>query len=164
MNPSITFSPLLPVHLSQVHDWLQKAHVLSFRDDGDRTLSQVINHYGPEEGLSRYLVLINEQPAGYLQTYEINANSDFCDFILLNKKNIGIDFFIGNEAFLNKGFALRILATFIANYCEDVDRIIVDPQAENTKAIHIYEKSGFTRVGGHTAKGKQFELYAINLR
>lgn len=29
----------------------------------------------------------------------------------------------------------------------DADYFIIDPEAENTKAIHVYEKSGFKKVG-----------------
>lgn len=65
------------------------------------------------------------------------------------RKDLGIDYFIGNTKFLGRGFARPILREFIKFHCS-ANRILVDPVPENRRAIHIYKKFGFTKIGEHT--------------
>lgn len=164
LNKLITFEEFTDNHLIQLHQWLQVSHVREFWDDGDRTLEQVKNHYSFEEGVKRYFFFIDGNPAGYLQSYVIDRNNEYYDFSLDDKENIGIDFFIGNKSLLGKGFAVNVLAEFVLTYCQDVVRLIVDPKPSNSKAIHIYEKYGFTKVGELMVENSNHLIMAINLR
>lgn len=162
-NNLIMFEEFNDSHLIRLHQWLQLSHVREFWDDGDRTLEQVKRHYGAEKGVKRYLFFIDNQPAGYIQSYEIDTESEYYRFSLPDKENMGIDFFIGNQDLLGKGFAIRVLAEFFLHYCQNVKRIIVDPKPNNSKAIHIYEKYGFMKVGELMVEGSQHIIMAINL-
>lgn len=162
--PHIHFSPILDGDLRVLHQWLQNDHVREFWDDGDRTLEQVKNHYKPEKGIERYLFYIDGQPAGYFQSYLVEAGNEYLSFSLSNKKTIGIDFFIGNIALLNKGYAIHVLAAFIKEYCQHADRVLVDPQPTNHKAIHLYKKYGFMKIGEQVIHDKPYWVMGINLR
>lgn len=163
LDDSIFFKSFGNEHFEILHAWLQKDHVKAFWDDGDRTIEQVKSHYDKEPGVNRYIFTINNHPAGYLQTYEINQESEFGAYTLLDRKNIGIDFLISDEEFLNKGFALKVLSTFISLHCKDIDRIIVDPQPSNHKAILIYKKYGFQKLAEHTIEGKEYEILLMDI-
>lgn len=57
----------------------------------------------------------------------------------------GIDFLIGNEDFLGKGFGSKIVAELVETIkaSGNFDHIIADPTAENTASIRVLEKNGF---------------------
>ncbi|MGD9592799.1 MAG: GNAT family N-acetyltransferase, partial [Candidatus Berkiella sp.] len=80
------------------------------------------------------------------------------------QNTIGIDFFIGNKNLLNKGYAIHVLSRFIKEHCEGADRILVDPQPSNAKAIQIYKKYGFTEMGKQIIQGRAHIMMGINLR
>lgn len=143
----ISFEELTDAHLERLHEWLQSPHVKDFWDDGDRTLDQVKNHYKKTPKVKRYLFFIDNLAVGYIQSYLIDYQNEYYSFILNGKENLGIDFFIGNMAFLNKKLAIPILSEFIKICCSTADRIIVDPESHNHKAIHLYQKYGFTKIG-----------------
>lgn len=164
LNKLIIFEEFNDNHFIQLHQWLQASHVRGFWGDGDRTLEQVKNHYSSEKGVKRYLFFTDNYPAGYIQTYVIDRHNEYYHFSLADKENIGIDFFIGNENLLGKGFAVKVLVEFVLTHCQDVERLIVDPQPNNSKAIHIYEKYGFTKVGELMVENNNHLVMAINLR
>jgi hypothetical protein len=120
MNHNIIFKPLSEGDCIQLHQWLQEAHVLKFWDDGDRNIDQVKTHYIKKDEVKRYLFFIEGEPAGYFQIYCIEKSNEYSKFILQDRSNVGIDFFIGNKRLLNKGLAISILEKFISSYCQDV--------------------------------------------
>ncbi|MCS5712843.1 GNAT family N-acetyltransferase [Candidatus Berkiella aquae] len=160
--PHIRIAALKEEDFPVLHQWLQNKHVREFWDDGDRTLDQVKNHYKPAEGIKRYIFYIGDQPAGYFQSYLVDEENEYCSFLM--KNTLGVDFFIGNEDLLNKGYAIHVLSCFIKEYCEETDRILVDPQPSNAKAIHLYKKYGFTQMAEQIIDGRSHIIMAINLR
>lgn len=40
-----------------------------------------------------------------------------------------------------------MIQQFIRDQYADADYFIIDPEAENTKSIYVYEKAGFKKVG-----------------
>lgn len=60
-----------------------------------------------------------------------------------------IDFMIGNEQFLGKGLAsksLQAFADFVKTIDAEIKQFLIDPTETNNKAIHVYEKAGFSKV------------------
>ncbi|MBI2792197.1 MAG: GNAT family N-acetyltransferase [Gammaproteobacteria bacterium] len=160
--PYIRFAALEEENFTVLHKWLQNKHVREFWDDGDRTLEQVKNHYKPEEGIKRYIFFIEDQPAGYFQSYMVDKENEYHSYSL--KDTLGIDFFIGNENFLNKGHAIHVLSCFIKECCVEADRVLVDPQPSNAKAIHLYKKYGFSQMAEQIINGRVHLIMGINLR
>lgn len=118
-------------------EWLLKEHVKEWWDDGDDTLEKVARHYGSEDDVVRFILVevgrSSEKPIGYFQYYFVSDGS------------IGIDQFIGEEDYINKGVgeqAIRKLIALILQECEPTG-IILDPSPDNKRAITCYEKVGF---------------------
>ena len=162
---SIIFKPLKLEHCAQLHEWLQLKHVMQFWDDGDRTLQQVIDHYLVDDNTLRYIFYIDGEAAGYFQSYKIMPDSQdvYAKFALADMDHIGIDFFIGNILFLDKGLASTILYYFIRTYCGSNLRIIADPESTNSRALHIYQKYGFTKIGEYMANNKSYSILALDI-
>jgi aminoglycoside 6'-N-acetyltransferase len=64
-------------------------------------------------------------------------------------KNIyGFDLFIADLDYLGKGYGARIIQQFVNEIIMPLksEKIIVDPEVGNNKAIHVYEKTGFRKT------------------
>ena len=118
--------------------WLSRDHVKEWWDDADDTLEKVARHYGNEDKEVERFILVEtnentEKPIGYFQYYFVDEDS------------IGIDQFIGEENYLNRGIGEKTIKLFIElimqNYLPKT--IILDPSPENKRAIKCYEKVGF---------------------
>jgi len=139
-------------------EWLSKEHVKEWWDDGDDTLEKVARHYGEaEEGLARFILFEvekgGEKPIGYFQYYCVPDGS------------IGIDQFIGEEDYINRGVgekAIRMFTEMIMREHEPTS-IILDPAPDNKRAIRCYEKVGFKHYetkqteDGHLAYMMRFD-------
>lgn len=139
--------------LPLMFEWLSKPHVKQWWDDGEDTLEKVALHYGVDDAESEKFILVEkingvEKPIGYFQYY-FAADGE-----------IGIDQFIGEEDYLNKGVGERAIKQFVKLIVErhNPPRVIVDPPPENKRAIRCYEKVGFKFYenrktdGGETAR------------
>jgi RimJ/RimL family protein N-acetyltransferase len=119
-------------------EWLSKPHVKQWWDDGDDTLEKVVRSYGePEELLERFILVgsceSGEKAIGYFQYYLIPDGS------------IGIDQFIGEEEYIDRGLGTKAIQMFVEMIMRErkPTSIILDPSPENKRAIRCYEKAGF---------------------
>jgi len=144
----VSFKKFRDSDFETMYRWLQKPHVKEWWNDGDDTIEKVTDHYSKEDDLvSRYILQSESlEPIGYFQFYIESAGV------------VGIDQFIGEESFLNKGVGTEAVKMFVEMISCDLDprMIIVDPEPNNRRAIRCYEKVGFQfaelRVG---EKGKE---------
>jgi RimJ/RimL family protein N-acetyltransferase len=134
----LRFRPLVADDFPLLLEWLSKEHVKQWWDDGDDTLQKVVRNYGePEASLERFILVDSyeggERPIGYFQYYLIPDGS------------IGIDQFIGEEEFINRGVGTKAIQMFVEMIMGErkPTSIILDPAPENKRAIRCYEKAGF---------------------
>jgi RimJ/RimL family protein N-acetyltransferase len=118
--------------------WLTTDHVKEWWDDDEDTLEKVALHYGnAADGVEKFILIKEsngiEENIGYFQHYHAPGGA------------IGIDQFIGEKEFLNKGvgtIAIRLFVEMIKRRFQP-QSIILDPSPANKRAIRCYEKVGF---------------------
>lgn len=132
------FRPLASDDFPLLFDWLSRPHVREWWDAGEDTLEKVAHNYsGEEEGLGRFILIEvdedQEKPIGYFQHYLVSDGS------------IGIDQFIGEEGYINRGVGQQAIRSFVEMIMREHKpaSIILDPRPENKRAIRCYEKVGF---------------------
>ena len=73
-------------------------------------------------------------------------------------KTYGIDFGIGHTKFLGKGLAAPTLQEFTKFFQNNIDphadTFFIDPDDNNPRAKHVYEKAGFKSVGKFKQQGR----------
>lgn len=132
--------------------WLSNPEVLQFYEGRDRPLdlAQVEeDFYGDADDETRCLIQYDELPIGYVQFYPVGDEerraygySDPSEVIY------GMDQFIGEPVYWNKGIGTQLVemvVTYLLNE-RKADRIVMDPQTWNERAIRCYEKCGFKKV------------------
>lgn len=115
-------------------DWLGRAHVKRWWDDGDDTLEKVQEHYTRHPDTTKRFLRPGQgqNPIGYFQYY-------------INEDSIGIDQFLADESNLGKGMGTKAIRQFIRMICDKHSPrvIVVDPSPANKQAIRCYEEVGF---------------------
>ena len=79
-----------------------------------------------------------------------------------------LDLFICDLNYLGKGIAVPMIQEFLLSQFPDVKRVLIDPEATNERAIHVYKKVGFRIIGEfiaswHPVPHYQMELYMNDL-
>jgi RimJ/RimL family protein N-acetyltransferase len=157
MQYNFIFESVEEKHLPLLYDWFKKPYVDKWwpvpqeKEDFFNSFLKRIR-----QGVTPFLVLCNNLPIGYIQTYIVDRNSDkhkWLPKIIGKGKLIGIDQFIGESDYLHKGFGTLFIKEFVNNIlAEEKDlTVIVDPEPINAAAIRCYEKVGFKKFGEYKA-------------
>jgi aminoglycoside 6'-N-acetyltransferase len=137
--------------------WLSDEKILEFYEGRDNPfdLEKIIESYKPmirgDDPVVPCLFYYQNIPIGYLQYCALNDLSqtdgqlyhlEQTDFVY------GIDLFIGETDYWNKGIGTKILSAFITYLFEQrqAHKIVIDPHVDNFRAIRCYEKCGFVKV------------------
>lgn len=127
--------------------WLTDSRVLEFYDGRDCALplKRVPEKYSPrvlaEEGVTACLLVLEDRPIGYLQFYAIPEESGAGGVF-------GMDQFVGEVELWNRGLGIRVVRLMLEYLfeVEGASRVVLDPHADNLRAIRCYEKCGFRKV------------------
>jgi aminoglycoside 6'-N-acetyltransferase len=132
--------------------WLSDPIVLEFYEGRDNpfSLEKVIKEfYDQDDSETRCIFEYSGKEIGYLQFYEL-AVEDFTEYGLdaSNERVFGMDQFIGEVEFWNRGIGTKLVSATVNYLVHDkhADKIVMDPQVVNERAIACYEKCGFTKV------------------
>ncbi len=132
--------------------WLTDERVLNFWEgksavfDLDRIKE---DFYSEENGLIRTIIEYQGQPIGYCQMYVLDKESmKEYDYKSTKKVIYGVDQFIGEPEFWGKGIGtdfMKLVLSYLFND-KSANAVILDPHADNKRAIRCYEKVGFKIV------------------
>ena len=94
---------------------------------------------GDEPEVTRFTILVEDQPAGMVQ-YAEESEPDI--------RSASIDIFVG-PAWQGRGVGSDALKTLVRHLIDERGhhRITIEPAVDNPRAIRSYEKAGFRRVG-----------------
>jgi aminoglycoside 6'-N-acetyltransferase len=132
--------------------WLNDPLVLTYYEGRDRPLTneKLEEHfYQEDDDAVRCIIEYQNKPIGYIQFYEVTEDerSEY-GYTDPTEKIYGTDQFIGEPAYWGKGIGKQ-LVTSMLDYLSSVkqaDRVVMDPQQWNVRAITCYERCGFKKV------------------
>jgi len=112
--------------------WLSEPLVLEYYEGRDNSFDlEKVNKkfYQRKNGVIGCIVEFENVEIGYIQFY-------------------GIDQFIGEIKYWNRGIGTLLVKSMVEFLIvqKHADRVVMDPQTWNERAIRCYEKSGFERV------------------
>ena len=141
-----------------VLQWFEEDHVKAFYyGDGLQNTLRNIDLYckGIKDNgrytFDHWIAFYDSKPFGFLMTSPIigphNPNDDYNKWYIKGKKTFTLDLLIGDKSHLGKGLAHLMIQKFIPDESPHADYFIIDPESTNTRAIHVYEKARFNKVG-----------------
>jgi len=157
-------------HQNTIFQWLEEPHMKEFWDNSQEHKDDIrifINGRVEKspyfDGIFTYWVgSLDHEPFCFILTGEVAHDKDYPDAWNQNRSHTGttvsIDFGIGNKDFLGKGFAAPALKTFTEFFKEKIDpatdTFFIDPNDNNLRAKHVYEKAGFKTVAELPSEGR----------
>ena len=131
--------------------WLSDPRVLQFYEGRDRPhdLDLVRQHYYDRtQPLTACIIEYDNQAIGYIQFYEI-MDQERQEYGLIDFKGkvFGMDQFIGEVDYWNRGIGTELIRSMVRYLYsqQQADKIVMDPQTWNERALHVYEKCGFIK-------------------
>lgn len=152
MDPrGLSFRKLRSSDLDLMHRWLNAPHVRRWWYAEGTSYAEIEEHYLPgiegREATKLFLILHENEPIGYVQSYRISAEDDAGYAGLVDVENAaGVDLFIGEAAYLHRGLGRHVIRRFLAEAVfsdPGIEVCVIGPEPKNVAAIRAYEKAGF---------------------
>ncbi len=129
--------------------WLTSPEVLEYYEGRDSNFDLKAIHkkfYNDDTGVTRCIIDYCRDAIGYLQFYhydELEYGMAASDEVIY-----GTDQFIGEPKLWNKGIGANLMKMVVEYLIKEkgANRIILDPQCRNVRAIACYEKCGFKKT------------------
>lgn len=135
---------------SLVHKWLLQPHAAEwFYGQGLENTFKHLDEFLTGSCFSQYwLGFDNDHPFVFLITSNVDKPQDeLTKWCTSDGQAITLDMLIGDSMYLGKGYGVQVIHEFLLSQFPDVDEVLIDPEATNTRAIHVYKKAGFKKVG-----------------
>lgn len=148
----VTLRAMARGDLADMLRWRQADHVRRWwQPYGEPTLESVTERYGPRiDGTTptrMWVALVNGRAFGFVQDYRI---ADYPDYARLcgHEDAVGVDYAIGEEAWLGKGLGPRLLWAWMARARRRfpaVTTYFAAPDLANEASLRTLDRSGFVR-------------------
>lgn len=145
-----TFKPVDVPHRSLVHGWLNQPYVAKwFYGQGLENTIKHLDEFLQGASFSQYwLAFDKDHPFAFLITSSVAKPDDELTHWCIQKGSaITLDLLIGDPNYLGKGFSVPLIQEFLISQFSQVAEVLIDPEAINSLAIHVYKKAGFTIAG-----------------
>ncbi len=165
----IRFERVLKLHQKVIFEWLKEPHILEFWDTSQAHKDDILNFIEGRKVPSSYcngeyvywIAFIDDVPFAMIMSIQEFAGfkrPKIKDEHLSKSGNTySLDFMIGSSVHLGKGLGAKTLSQFVDFFRSDVDpqadTFFIDPEADNPRAKHVYEKAGFEYVGDFVMQG-----------
>ena len=166
---NIRFEKTNVSHQKTIFAWLEEPHVKEFWDNSQGHKDDILNFIGGRKepssyanGLYCYWVgLIDDKPYSLIMTIREDTGEARPqiknDHLSKTGATYSLDYMIGNKDCFGKGLGARTLEEFITFFQREVDpqadTFFIDPDFNNPRAKHVYEKAGFKHVGDFIMEG-----------
>lgn len=148
-------------HIDIIFTWLSEPHMQEFWDNSQEHKNDILNFINNRKqhyfyGTTQYWIgSINNQPFSFILSDLLRSSQNLSPLQRKYLSKVGhtvaLDFGIGNPDYLDKGLGALTLQAFIKFYHKKIDpkadTFFIDPDINNPRAIHVYEKAGFKMVG-----------------
>lgn len=143
----ITFQKMKKSDIEMVIKWIREDHVIEYwvsaQNVSDEMLRKKYNERLNKNDVETFIISIKNTPIGLIQTYFMESSNPYNILGTISK---GIDLFIGEKEFVNKGFGTKVIVEFL-KLCvfnnPEIQYACIDPEVANEKAIYVYQKVGF---------------------
>lgn len=148
-----TFKPVESKDQSLVHEWLVQPHIAEWIHGVglQNTLNGLRKFFQGESSTTYWIAYENETPFAFLITSPEGDDATT------------LDLFICDLNYLGKGIAVPMIQEFLISQFSHVKRVMIDPEATNARAIHVYQKVGFKIIGEFIASWHPVPHYQMEL-
>jgi aminoglycoside 6'-N-acetyltransferase len=129
--------------------WLSDPRVLQYYEGRDRPqdLELVKENFYKEDEEVRCIFEYLDKSIGYIQFYLVDEETKK-NYGLKDERIFGTDQFIGEVDYWNQGIGKKLIKSMLEYLTihANADKVIMDPQVWNERAIKCYEGCGFKKI------------------
>ncbi len=141
----VSFIPVSEHHRPLLKTWLSAAHVRAWWGETESELALIYDGKGEHEP---FIAFVDSEPVAYIQAWWPGQHPDLGWQRGMDSSTRGIDLFIGEDKNTGRGLGAVIIKDFAARlFGEGAQRLVIDPDSRNARAIACYKKVGFTPYG-----------------
>ncbi len=141
-----TFKPVEAKDRILVHSWLIQPHVGKwFYGQGLQNTFNHLDEFIQGSSQSQYwLTYDNQKPFAFLITSIVSKSDDeLTHWCSEEGLAITLDMLIGDTSYLGKGLSHVLIREFLLSQFPHIAEVLIDLEAANSHAIHVYKKVGF---------------------
>lgn len=143
----MTLRPVQDADITLLTEWLNKEYILTWYHDGGEWLDEINQRKGSFSWIHHFIVLADDTPIGFCQYYDCFDGNGLENWYHVTQRGdtFSIDYLIGNEAYLGKGYGKAIiqLLTEMIQKKEHPRQIIVQPDKENKASNQVLLANGY---------------------
>ena len=145
MNNLLNLRPLNDTDVEQLKIWLFKDYILKWYHDIDDWLKEIKERNSEFSFLHHFIVNNGDEPIGFCQYYDCFDAKELWYSVENRGEVFSIDYLIGEESYLRKGFGKQIIKLLIDEISKENEKfeIIVQPEMENTASNKALLAKGF---------------------
>lgn len=147
------FKPAQSSQRTLIHQWLEQKHIKEWIHGVglQNTLNGIEKFFQGASSTTYWIGYDKDTPFAFLITSPEGSDA------------ITLDVFICDINYLGKGLSVSMIQEFLTSHFSNIKKILIDPEATNTKAIHVYQKVGFKIVGEFIASWHPVPHYQMEL-
>jgi aminoglycoside phosphotransferase (APT) family kinase protein len=147
------FEPAKSSQKALIHRWLEQKHINEWiHGEGlQNTLDGLETFFQQVSSTTYWIGYEKETPFAFLITSPEGEDA------------ITLDMFICDLNYLGKGLSVPMIQEFLISQFPNVKKILIDPEATNKRAIHVYKKMGFKITGEFIASWHPVSHYQMEL-
>jgi RimJ/RimL family protein N-acetyltransferase len=127
-------------------EWLNKDYILKWYHNPEEWLEEINARNDKFSWIHHFIVMDGNTPIGFCQYYDcFEANDMEAWYEVAQRGTYSIDYLIGNEEYLGKGYGKAIikLLTTVIEQINHAIQIIVQPDENNQPSNHVLLANGF---------------------
>jgi len=132
--------------LELIKIWFNKEHVKQFFGDPVDWINEITANLDNSDWIQYFIVIADDMPIGFIQYYDTDKAPQG---VWSNEPEgtAGIDYLIGEEAFLHKGYGTAIIKNTIQliRQTKKFSYIVADPVLANLASISVLTNNGFIK-------------------
>jgi len=141
----LALTPVKDSDISLLEKWLHKDYILKWYHDADEWLEEVRERNGAFSFLNHYIVSEEGVPFGFCQYYDCFDAQEEWYSVNASGKFFSIDYLIGEESYLRKGYGKEIVRILTQKIIEEKnpEAIVVQPEQENAASCKALLANGY---------------------
>jgi RimJ/RimL family protein N-acetyltransferase len=147
------FAPATPSQRPTLHQWFEQKHIKEWMNG--------VGLQNTLDGLERFFQ--RKSDTTYWVGYDKDTPFAFLITSFEGKDAMTLDVFICDPSYLGRGLAVPMIREFLTTHFSNMKRVLIDPEATNTRAIHVYQKVGFKITGEFIASWHPVLHYQMEL-
>ncbi|EAV43582.1 aminoglycoside 6'-N-acetyltransferase [Stappia aggregata IAM 12614] len=149
----ISFRPVTAEDLPMLATWMARPHWRHWWGDPEEELNNIRDMVEGRDTTRPFIFQEGGVDKGYIQVWFVGDQQgstfavDYPWLDLLPAEAVGVDLSIAAEEDVSRGLGTRTLQAFVHELREQGhERIIIDPDPANLRAVKAYRKAGFREI------------------